>query len=387
MDDGITPAGQMELRVKALQDNILTDVEIEAPTVTAKYVSNDEITPAGQMELRLEALQDTSLTDVKIEACSTVTAKYVFDDGGYYEFNVSPDGTNGAPEFSWCHVTKGDFNIYTRSFEHRGPTRSLPELLALGENDGAFGNLWRDDAVALIGIHEVAAAAIQEAIDQAVADASCAAAANLTRRLQQPAAAPPIPEVDDYFTAFEAACEQRAYCDSIVLNWGHDLGQLPGVEFGLALDTPEQILYGADPRQSKQLYLNGFWTSEHCLEEDLLEQFPDDAWARLGARNAAQDLLAIQRAGSELMEAQKQFTLQEIDQEKRDLLLRSMEKGKSFDEEHSDWNAYAARWLEGDLTDLFERVMEYVESLEPQRKPEAKRGPKPGARAVELDAP
>lgn len=348
---------------------------------------DDGITPQGQMELRLEALQYTSLSDVKIEACSTVTAKYVYDDGDYYEFKVSPGGTNGIPVFSWHAVTTGDFNVHTMSREHRGPTQTLADLLALDDSrGGTLANYWREHAMALIGLHEVAAAAIQEAINEAVNEAAYAASASLTEWFQKPATPPPMPDVDDRFAAFQAACQQRAYCEAVVMDWGHDLGQLPGVAFGLALGTPEQILYKADPNRAGQLYLNGFWTSEYRLEEDLQEQYPDDAWARLGARNAARDLLAIQGAGQELMEAQKQYTLQDIDQEKREFMLRSMAQGRSFDEEHSDWDDYAARWLEGDLTDLFERVKAYLESIQPQRKPKPKRGPKPGARAAALDA-
>ena len=91
----------------------------------------DGITPQGQMELRLEAFQDTNLTHLNVEPCSTVTARYVFDDGSYYEFKVSP-GANSSPVFSWQAVTIGDFDIYTRSREHRGPSRTLRELLAEG---------------------------------------------------------------------------------------------------------------------------------------------------------------------------------------------------------------------------------------------------------------
>lgn len=160
---------------------------------------HDGTTPQGQMELRLEAFQDTSLTDLKVEACSTVTARYVFDDGDYYEFTVSPGGTTGTPGFSWRAVTIGDFNIETLSRENPGPSRTLSDLLALGESDGPLVNCWQDDAMALIGIHQVAAAAIQERMDEAAYDAACAASENLTRRFQQPAAAPPIPDVDGYF--------------------------------------------------------------------------------------------------------------------------------------------------------------------------------------------
>lgn len=240
---------------------------------------HDGITPQGQMELRLEAFQDTNLTHLNVEPCATVTARYVFDDGSYYEFRVSP-GANRTPVFSWQAVTISNFDIYTRSREHRGPSRTLPELLAEGESDGPFGNLWREDAMALIGIHEVAAAFIQERIDEAASEAAYAASESLTTRFQQPAAAPPIPDVDECFEAFKASCQQRApFCDSIQMDWGHNLDDLPGVAFGLAPGTPEQILYRADPTRSKQLYLNGFWSSGHSLEEDLMEQFPDDSWA------------------------------------------------------------------------------------------------------------
>jgi hypothetical protein len=340
---------------------------------------HDGIAPQGQMELRLEAFQDSGLTDLKVESCSTVTAKYVYDDCDYYEFKVSP-GSDGIPCFTWNQVTLGSFNVHTMSREHRGPTQTLAELLALDEDRGGIlGGYWREHAMALIGLHEVAAAAIQEAIDYAVSEASCAASAGLTSRFQKPAEAPPAPDVDECFEAFQAACQRRSpYCDGIQMDWGHDLGQLPGVAFGLAPGAPEQILYQADPSRSKQLYLNGFWTADHCLEEDLQEQFPDDAWARLGARNAARDLLEIQRVGGRLMEAQRQYTLQNIDQERRERLLRSVEQGRPVTDGGFDWDKYTAEWLEGDLTDLFERVKEYLNSLKSRpKRPRRKRGPKP----------
>ena len=177
--------------------------------------------------------------------------------------------------------------------------------------------------MALIGIHEVAAAFIQERVDEAAAEAAYAASERLTTRFLRPAAAPAHPDVDECFEAFQAACQLRApFCDSIQMEWGHDLDGVPGVAFGLAPGNPEQILYQADPNRSKQLYLNGFWTSEHSLEEDLLEQFPGNSWARLGACNAARDLLAIQDTGYRLMKAQKQASLQEIDQGKGSACFR-----------------------------------------------------------------
>lgn len=328
---------------------------------------DDGISPQGQMELRLEAFQDTSLTNLKVEACSTVTARYVFDDGDYYEFTVSPGGTNGTPVFSWHAVTIGDFSIETLSRENRGPSQTLSDLLALGESDGTVGNCWQDDAMALIGIQQVAAAAIQESVDYAMQQAAEEASECLTRRFQEPAAAPPIPDVDEYFKAFQASCQQRApYCDGIQMDWGHHMDGVPGVAFGLAPGTPEQILYEADPGRADQLYLNGFWTSEHDLEEDLLVQFPDDAWARLGARNAARDLLAIQRTACELVEATRQDVLQQIDSEKRDRLFWSVRDGSAID---SDWDDYTAGRLQSEYEDLFEKVKEYLGSLKPKKGP------------------
>lgn len=163
------------------------------------------------------------------------------------------------------------------------------------------------------------------------------------------------------------------------MDWGHHMDGVPGVAFGLAPGTPEQILYEADPTRAKQLYLNGFWTSEDCLEEDLLEQFPDDAWARLGAHNAARDLLAIQRAACELVEAKRQDILQQVDSEKRDRLFWSVRDGSPVD---IDWDDYTAGWLQAEYEDLFEKVKEYLNGLHPERRPKAKRGPKPGTQGA-----
>lgn len=335
---------------------------------------------SGQMELRLEAFQYTNLTDLKVDADATVTAKYQFSDTNYYVFTVSDYSSSGNPQFSWYEVTIGDFNIYTRSYEDCGPAQGLPELLAMDDGEGILANYWRDAAMALVGIHEVAAEIIQECVNDAVLEASNAASERLTERFQQPTSAP-FYDVDEYFSAFKAACHQRAqYCDGIEMDWGNDLGKLPGVMFGLSVGAPGQIIYQADPERSKQLFLNGFWTAEYCLEEDLLEQFPDDAWARLGARNAARDLLAIQRTGYELMAAQRSTTLQEIDQERRDRKLDAMAAGQPFDV--AWWSEYASSWLEGDLVDLFERVKEYLVSIKPKPSRNVKRGPKPGVRAA-----
>lgn len=325
---------------------------------------HDATTPQGQMELRLEAFQDTSLTDLKVEACSTVTAKYVFDDGDYYEFSVSPATYhNGPPVFSWHAVTVGDFNIETLSHEHRGPAQTLADLLALGENDGPFGNYWREDAAALIGIHQVAAADIQESVDYAMQQAADEASERLTRRFQQPAQAPVTPNVDEYFAAFQAACQERApYCDGIEMSW-NSFDELPSVVFGLAPGASHQILYQADPSQARQLYLNGFWTGAFCLEDDLLKQFPSDEWARLGARNAARDLVAIQRAGHELMEMKREDILQEIDSEKRDSLFRSVQNGVPVD---NDWHEYTTRRLQAGSLEVFEQIKEYLSGLKRQ---------------------
>lgn len=321
----------------------------------------DGFTLSQQLELRLEAVHDSGLTDLNVYADATVTARYCFSDTNHYVFTVSPYSDNGPSLFSWYEVTIGAFNIETRSHEHRSVRQGLNELLAMDDKEGILTNYWRNAVMALIGIQEVAAADIRECIDEAASEASFAASERLTKRFQQPASAP-VYVVENSFFDFEAACQRRApYCDGIQMDWGHDLGRLPGVAFGLAPGSSDQILYQADPERSKQLYLNGFWTSEHCLEADLLEQFPDDAWARLGARNAARDLLAIQRAGHELMETQRQATLQDIDQEKRDRQVIALEEGRPLDS--AWWSDYAGGWLEGDLTDLFERIKEYLNDL------------------------
>lgn len=323
---------------------------------------DDRSAPRGQMELRLEACQGAGFTDLTVEPSSTVTARWDSSADSFYAFTVSP-GSDRKPVFEWREVTVGYFKmetypntIETFRSENEGPPRGLAELVAMDHTDRPYRVLWREAAAALLGIYELAALDISDSAQEAADKASQAASERLTERFQKPAGAPPLLFVDDYFDAFENACRQRApYCDAILMGWDQEFEGLPEVEFGIAVNTPGQVLYKADPDGG--LYLNGIWSAEHRLEVDLLEQFPDDAWARLGARNAARDLLAIQRTGHELMDAQKQETLQDLDRREAESLLDSMVRGTPVD---TDGYRSILRGVEIACDALWERIKTHL---------------------------
>ncbi|MGO4230456.1 hypothetical protein AB4Y72_16530 [Arthrobacter sp. YAF34] len=328
--------------------------------------------PEGQMELRLEACQDAGLTDIEVETevetGPSVTAMWSSSGETFYMFTVSPGG--GTPALVWQEIT----TIYLRMetypdtietirTQKQGPLLGLSELLAMDDADGPLPTYWREVAAALIGIYEVAAEDIQECMEEAASEASRAASERLTERFKQPAEPPPVPSVEECFAAFQAACQRRApYCNAIVMSWDGDFDGPPHVEFGIAVNTPGQVLYKVDHGSDGQLYLNGFWPGRRSLEEDLLEQFPDDAWARLGARNAARDLLEIQRTGQELMDAQKQDTLQDMDRRRLEDKLDSMAQGTPLKNES---NGLTPAW-QWDCEVLWERIKECLTDLKPQ---------------------
>lgn len=331
---------------------------------------DDGSAPRGQMELRLEACQDAGLTDLAVDPDSTVTARWAYSDDGYYMFTISP-GSEGRPAFAWHEVTASYFRmetypdtIETFRTENEGPSLGLPEMLAMDEADSPLPTFWREAATALMGIYEMVSEDIQECIEEAASEASRAASERLTERFQQPAGAPPFPDVRECFAAFETACLQRAqYCGAILMGWDQDFDGPPEVEFGIAVNTPWQVLYKVD--SDGGLYLNGFWTAKHRLEDDLMEQFPNDAWARLGARNAARDLLEIQRTGQELMDAQKQDILQDMDRQLSEDQLDSIAQGLPL---RSDWRDSETPIWRWHCDRLWERIKEYLTGLKPQRR-------------------
>lgn len=267
----------------------------------------------------MEACENALLTNllVEIEGGTTVAGNYGSGDS-YYAFKVS-EGTSGVPLFSWNEVTAEDVSwetdegaIETVRMESKGPSRGLPELLAEYEAGSDLYNYAREAAIALIGLYDIAQDVINECAEEAAYQASLDAAGRLSRRFREPYQAPDLPCVETDLAAFQEACRERAqHCDGIVMAWDENFDRPPQVEFGIFVNTPQQILYKIDP--DKDLYLNGFWTRKSRLEEDLLQQFPTDGWARLGARNAALDLIKIQDSAQALMDAQKQDTLQDLD--------------------------------------------------------------------------
>lgn len=314
----------------------------------------------GHLKARLETFQDSGLTDLNVDPCA-VTATYTYADGDpFFILRVSSEGSSGISSVSVHEVIYGDFDAQTMS-RRRNVGLSLAELRE--HPNGPGKDFWDSAIASLLALQEVAA----ELIEEAASAAAEKAADRLQRQWQKPADPPPFPDVESRFTAFQEACQRRApYCAGIQLSWDADFDGLPGVVFGLAPGKPEQVLYQADPHRSKQLYLNGFWTGTHILENDLLEQFPSDAWARLGARNAAQDLLAIQQAGHELMQTQREFTLQDLDIERTRQRYQSVLHGPRPLNEPGAWNAWATESLRDDGVALFERVGDYLNTLHPK---------------------
>lgn len=344
-------------------------------------------TPDGQLEIWLEGCQDSGLTHIDVEYSSIITARWVYTSGDYYSFTVSA-GSDG-PVFAWHEVTLGDYykwettpgTFETFRLNERGLSQGLAELLAMDDSHSVVPGYWRELATSLIGLHMAAEGYMLESTSQVengftaglspedrqdddlmdtiggeVSAAGHAAAEHLAGRFQQSAEAPPVFDVEECFRVFEAACAQRVVsCDAMRVAWDKDFGRPPSVEFGIAMNTPGQVRYQVDPDGA--LHLNGFRTALHSLEDDLLEQFPNDAWARLGARNAARDLLEIQRTARELMNAQQQDALQDMDRRHVERRLEAMLQGVPVNEDWRHSNLRTANWYCGKLQ---ERIQTYL---------------------------
>jgi hypothetical protein len=231
------------------------------------------------------------------------------------------------------------------------------ELLA---DSGLEDWFWRQALSAMLDVHAVAA----DSIHSASVAAAHEEAMRLTRKWAK-APTPPSPvDVEEAFDAFKDACRRRApFCQAIGLSWGPSLEGLPGVNFGLAPGAPEQILYEADPGRSKQLYLNGFWTAEHCLEKDLLEHYPDDSWARLGAQKAARDLLEIQRTGAILMESQRAATEEFLVLARSSRRLRTLLGEPGLVDDPGAGGSTGTDRVHQDCVMLFDRISNFLAGL------------------------
>lgn len=87
---------------------------------------------------------------------------------------------------------------------------------------------------------------------------------------------------------------------------------VPIVRFGLARGTPHQITYTL---MDAGLNLNGVIISPESLEPDLEYEY-QDPWARIGAHQAAHDLLKIKRAATTLMSAHYEHILFDLEKER-----------------------------------------------------------------------
>lgn len=363
---------------------------------------------------RIEAFQLSGLSD--LEVLPGVVTALLRDNSGEpsHMLRITEDGTGGHT-FSAHEILFGSFDPATGTPRRKIHGLTLAELVAQ-DADGPVPDYWFDPAAALLGVQEIAAEAIRDAADEAGKEAGFDAVDLLDKQLQQQLSQAGLPKVEDsypYFTeaeletiqetvdeasgkaalrkakqltslwqlpadppdlldvevcfsAFKEACLRRApFCDLMGLGWRADFEGPPGVSFCLAPDRPEQILYSADPRNSEQLYLNGLRTSEHRLERDLLEYFPDDAWARLGARNAANDLLEIQRTAHALMLAQQDESRQEADWDWTGRRYRSFLQSWPL-EDPSSWSTSADECLHDACEAIFQRASDYMAVLHPR---------------------
>lgn len=311
----------------------------------------------GHLEQRLQDFHDSGLTGLSVEP-GAISARLA-DASGEPLFILRVDGGGrSSVSFSAYELTDGGLAGMGRRLQ--GPRLSLADLMA--QHDGDDDHFWRHAASALLGLYEVADAMFDEAMDDAVTQC----AERLNGQWQRIASPPPFPDIAGAFAAFKEACQRRApFCEGIQLSWGARFEDVPDVVFGLAPGTPEQILYQTDARRSKSLYLNGFWAARYSLEEDIAEHLPNDEWARLGARNAARDLVEIQDSAHKLMEERRKETLGDLDQERSRIRLQSILQGAGPLSDPAAWDAHAAEWLQGDCEQIFGDIRDYLNSLHP----------------------
>jgi hypothetical protein len=116
-------------------------------------------------------------------------------------------------------------------------------------------------------------------------------------------------------------------------------------------------------RRHRLCYLNGFWTVEHCLEQDLIERYPDDTWARSGARNAARDLLDIQRMAAHLMASQRASTEAFLVTAQSSRRLRNLLGEPGFADDPGDGGNAGADRLYRDCVMFIDRISDYLGGL------------------------
>lgn len=114
------------------------------------------------------------------------------------------------------------------------------------------------------------------------------------------------PDMYHAISAFRTACAKRVpYCSAISLRLPREPGSASRVVFGVKIGENDEVLYQLTHEGGKQtyLYLNGLRTFPDTYRLDIENAYKDE-WSRLGACQAAEDLLAIHCAAHSLVEAE-----------------------------------------------------------------------------------
>lgn len=203
-------------------------------------------------------------------------------------------GAEASVKFDFVEATEDEFDPAHWNDPPR-PNR-FGELLSVARSGDP--EYWRNARNLLEGFLRVAS----DVIDQELEDAAISIGMRLQRQLDNAVQ-------DDTGRlrreAFKAACERRApFADYIRLAFFDQLPKRrPSVYFGHGRGLPDAVFYNISPFGN--MNLNGLEAMEEDLEEVLLQTY-SDPWARLGARNAAQDLLAMQSAAADLRESERE---------------------------------------------------------------------------------
>ena len=310
----------------------------------------------GMTDDVLADFYDAGLHDLDVDGDGALHAT-AEDPYNERQFKITVSGSANKPSVSCTEVNSHPLSEDPFNLRRYEPPVGPVELLADPDLDNWH---WRQVISAVLDLHEIAAFEIERAAMTAARDE----AERLTGKWAEAPTLSPLADVEEAFEVFKGACRRRApYCQEITLSWRPSFEGLPVVTFGLAPGGPEQILYKANPNRSRQLYLNGFSTAEDGLERDLLDHYPDDAWARLGAMNAARDLLEIQRTAADLMSARRAQTTGILAVERSVHRLRTLLEGPGPMDEPWAWSTFEEDRIQQDCVMLFHRISDYVGSL------------------------
>jgi hypothetical protein len=333
------------------------------------YMGNidDGEVPAKVLECKLKGL-----SDFFVEGQTRMVRAFAVDPLSGREFYLMLLGASRPDDFTFIEVVDGRAQdiegVYVDidQWMSAAPGTSVNDFMEI-VGSGMDDNFWDAALAAFLDLY----ATINEAITTALYYAEISQGEHMTQLCEGGNVEEPTREADAEakFQAFTDACDRRApFADTILVEFPDhtdlfpDIAfeeRLPRVSFGYRFGHEDQVAFvatGFDLREN--LFLNGFWTTEEDLEQDLLETYKDP-WDRHGARNAARDLMTVQSAAIEFLSVEYAKATRRLNDQRSQLAFETF-AGYTLGEDVEGFDRALDDKLREALNDPIQRVEDFL---------------------------